>query len=57
MVTEIRKKELIKNIEKLEAYQEIQNEMGRTIAMCIIDRLWGWRSMRKAAAFMPVRES
>lgn len=32
MVTEIRKKELIKNIEKLEAYQEMQNEMGRTIA-------------------------
>lgn len=32
MVTEARKRELLKNIEKLEAYQEIQNEMGRTIA-------------------------
>lgn len=32
MVTEFRKKELLKNIAKLEAYQEIQNEMGRTVA-------------------------
>ena len=29
VVTENRKRDLIKNIEKLEAYQEIQNEMGR----------------------------
>ena len=32
VVTENRKRDLIKNIEKLEAYQEIQNEMGRTVA-------------------------
>jgi hypothetical protein len=32
MIAENRKKELIKSIEKLEAYQEIQNEMGRAIA-------------------------
>ena len=32
MVTEKRKQNLIKAIERLEAYQEIQNEMGRTVA-------------------------
>ena len=32
MIAEDRKKELIRSIEKLEAYQEIQNEMGRTVA-------------------------
>ena len=32
MITENRKSDLIKSIVKLEAYQEIQNEMGRTIA-------------------------
>lgn len=32
MVTEKRKSDLVKSIEKLEAYHEIQNEMGRTMA-------------------------
>ena len=32
MITETRKKEVFKNLQKLEAYQEIQNEMGRTAA-------------------------
>lgn len=32
MVTEKRKSDLMQSIEKLEAYQEIQNEMGRTVA-------------------------
>ena len=32
MVTDKRKEDLVKSIRKLEAYQEIQNEMGRTIA-------------------------
>ena len=38
VVTENRKRDLIKNIEKLEAYQEIQNEMGRTVAALISGR-------------------
>ena len=32
MITEARKKDVFKNLQKLEAYQEIQNEMGRTVA-------------------------
>lgn len=32
MITENRKQDLLKNIAKLEAYHELQNEMGRTVA-------------------------
>lgn len=49
MVSEQRKEQLLRSLEKLEAYQEIQNEMGRMTAALNFrqpERMWSFFSSR-----------